>query len=87
MQATGSRQGDRNYIKENSRGYQTRGRSLQTRPVNAPAQSPGELGFPEENLQLVPCRWSHTGWKYVQMDPSQAKLFKSPNRVNSFDFN
>ena len=24
-----------------------------------------DLGLPEENLKLVPCRWSHTGWKYV----------------------
>ena len=87
MQATGSRQGDRDYVVENSRGYQTRGRSLQAKPPHG-VQHPGaELGFPEENLQLVPCRWSHTGWKYVQMDPSQAKFFKSPNRVNSFGFN
>ena len=24
-----------------------------------------DLGLPSENLKLVPCRWSHTGWKYV----------------------
>ena len=43
-------------------------------------------GIPEENLQLVPCRWSHTGWKYVQADPGATAFFTSPNRVNSFGF-
>lgn len=32
MQATGSQEGGRNYIAENSRGYQTRGRSLNAGP-------------------------------------------------------
>ena len=40
----------------------------------------------EENLQLVPCRGSSTGWKYVQMDPSQERFFTNPNRVNSFGY-
>lgn len=43
-------------------------------------------GIPEENLQLVPCRWSHTGWKYVQKDPGNTNFFTNPNRVNSFGF-
>ena len=46
-----------------------------------------DLGLPEENLKLVPCRWSHTGWKYVQADPGKTHFFKNPNRVNSFGFN
>ena len=87
MQATGSRQRERDYIQENSRGYQTRGRSLQARQPTGFGSSGNDQGLPEENLQLVPCRWSHTGWKYVQADPSEAKFFKSPNRVNSFGFN
>ena len=45
-----------------------------------------EEGFPDENLQLVPCRWSNTGWKYVQKDPCEQQFFKNPNRVNSFGF-
>lgn len=45
-----------------------------------------EEGIPEENLQLVPCRWSNTGWKYVQRDPAEHGFFKNPNRVNSFGF-
>jgi hypothetical protein len=44
------------------------------------------IGVPEENLQLVPCRWSHTGWKYVQADPGATQFFTNPNRVNSFGF-
>ena len=44
------------------------------------------VGIPEENLQLVPCRWSHTGWKYVQADPERTNFFSNPNRVNSFGF-
>ena len=87
MQATGSQGGERNYIAENSRGYQTRGRSLNPGPNPSAVNKNADQGFPEENLQLVPCRWSHTGWKYVQSDPSGTKFFKSPNRVNSFGFN
>lgn len=37
----------------------------------------------DENIRLVPCRWSNTGWKYVNDDPSNQRFFKSPNRVNS----
>ena len=35
---------------------------------------------------VVPCRWSHTGWKYVVQDPAQEKYFSHPNRVNSLGF-
>ena len=45
-----------------------------------------DLGLPSENLKLVPCRWSHTGWKYVQANPETTNFFSSPNRVNSFGF-
>ena len=37
-------------------------------------------------MQLVPCRWSHTGWKYVQRDPAKEHFFNSPNKVNSVGF-
>ena len=49
------------------------------------SHQPGD-GF-ADNLKLVPCRWSHTGWKYVQDDPAKTNFFSSPNRVNSFGFN
>jgi len=39
-----------------------------------------ELGG--ESLHLVPCRWSLTGWKYVKVDPQEAKYFSNPHRVN-----
>ena len=38
----------------------------------------------DDNLQLVPCRWAKSGWKYVQADPAKHSYFNSPNRVNSF---
>ena len=50
------------------------------------AETQDKNGF-DDNLQLVPCRWSNTGWKYVQADPSRTQFFQSPNRVNSFGFN
>jgi hypothetical protein len=37
----------------------------------------------DDNIKLVPCRWSNTGWKYVKEDPSDQQFFSSPNRVNS----
>ena len=67
---------------ENS-AYSNRGRSL---ALSRTLQSK-KADAPEENLQLVPCRWSHTGWKYVQADPAGTVFFNSPNRVNSFGFN
>ena len=41
----------------------------------------------DDNMQLVPCRWAKSGWKYVNADPSQTRYFNSPNRVNSFGMN
>lgn len=38
----------------------------------------------DDNIKLVPDRWSHTGWKYVGEEPSDKKFFKSPNRINMF---
>ena len=38
----------------------------------------------DEKLNLVPSRWSHTGWKYQAKDPSQDNYFRNPNRVNQF---
>ena len=35
-------------------------------------------------MHLVPCRWSRSGWKYVEVDPKDHQFFKNPNRVNSF---
>ena len=32
--------------------------------------------------QLVPSRWSHTGWRYVE-DLSKERFFSNPNRFNS----
>ena len=40
----------------------------------------------DENLHLVPCRWSKTGWRYMQQDPSQTQYFRNPNRVNQFGY-
>ena len=39
-----------------------------------------------KNMQLVPCRWQKSGWKYVEVDPQETKFFCSPNRVNSVGF-
>lgn len=81
------KKGGRNYIIDNGRGYQTRGRSVNPgREFFNSEADPNPNGIPEENLQLVPCRWSHTGWKYVQKDPGNTCFFNSPNRVNSFGF-
>jgi len=43
-----------------------------------------DKSLPDEALLLVPCRWSNTGWKYVQTDPKAQKFFTNPNRSNSF---
>ena len=37
-------------------------------------------------MQLVPCRWQKSGWKYVEADPGSTKFFGNPNRVNSVGF-
>ena len=34
-------------------------------------------------MKLVPCRWSRTGWKYVEAEPSGHKFFGNPNRTNA----
>ena len=34
-------------------------------------------------MHLVPCRWEHSGWKYVQVDPKDHNFFNNPNRINS----
>ena len=39
-----------------------------------------------EQLHLVPCRWSRTGWKYVNADPKVTNFFNNPNRLNSIGF-
>ena len=38
----------------------------------------------QTKMHLVPCRWSRSGWKYVEVDPKDHQFFKNPNRVNSF---
>ena len=52
----------RNYVLDNSRGYNIRHKSEMGRYA-----APTEAN--EEKLMVVPCRWSHTGWKYVREDP------------------
>ena len=39
----------------------------------------------DNEVKLVPDRWSHTGWKNSPMEPSELTrgFFCSPNRVNS----
>ena len=34
-------------------------------------------------MQLVPCRWQKSGWKYVEEDPGATRFFNSPHRVYS----
>ena len=43
-----------------------------------------ELMDLHDSFNLVPDRWSKSGWKYVPGDPGQMKYFNSPNRVNQF---
>ena len=37
----------------------------------------------QPTMHLVPCRWEHSGWKYVQVDPKNHNFFNNPNRINS----
>ena len=37
-------------------------------------------------MHLVPCRWSKSGWKYVESDPSGTKFFTNPNRNNKMGY-
>lgn len=41
-----------------------------------------EMGT-QPTMHLVPCRWEHSGWKYVQVDPKEHNFFNNPNRINS----
>ena len=69
-----------------------RARSTSQQPYESALMNSGKAQVvvegmpPQENLQLVPCRWSKSGWKYVQKDPSKFQYFNNPNRVNSFGF-
>lgn len=38
----------------------------------------------DDGIRIVPCRWSNSGWKYVEGEPAKHKYFSNPNRVNSF---
>ena len=40
-----------------------------------------------KEMKLVPCRWSKTGWKYVEVDPGNHKFFVNPNRANAHGYN
>ena len=31
-------------------------------------------------MKIVPCRWSKSGWKYIEKDPEEQKFFANPNR-------
>ena len=37
-------------------------------------------------MKLVPCRWSRTGWKYVEAETKNHKFFTNPNRANSHGY-
>ena len=43
--------------------------------------------FEEQEMKLVPCRWSRTGWKYVEAETGEHKFFKNPNRANCHGYN
>ena len=38
-------------------------------------------------MMLVPCRWSKTGFKYVEVDPNKTKFFTAPHRINGQGMN
>lgn len=68
--------GSRNYMSGFGKGQANRTRSQNFNGFyNGGIASKTVKGYPEENLQLVPCRWSHTGWKYVQTDPDNTQFF------------
>ena len=48
------------------------------------ADSGTEIENLNVNLNVVPCRWSNTGWKYTVGDPTEEQYFRSPNRVNRY---
>jgi len=37
-------------------------------------------------VYYVPCRWSNSGWKYVNRDPADHNYFNNPNRLNFTGF-
>ena len=37
-----------------------------------------------DGVKIVPCRWTNSGWKYVEDEPAKQKFFSNPNRANSF---
>ena len=56
-------------------------------PTRSPSKFPKKDPYlADENIKLVPCRWSNSGWKYVKEEPQSQKFFNSPNRVNTFGF-
>lgn len=73
-------------------------RHQEARPseINSRAQEVTEMVDPRQfdqmdaemsmnaNLHLVPCRWSPSGWRYVQRDPKDHRFFNNANRVNNF---
>ena len=77
--------GARNYYSGFGRG-QSSNRKAKYEKLAATGNNFNFKGFPEEKLQLVPCRWSHTGWKYVQCDPEATNFFSNPNKVNNIGF-
>jgi len=42
----------------------------------------------DDNIKLIPDRWSHTGWKNANTEPSEQihGFFSSPNRMNSLGY-
>lgn len=38
-------------------------------------------------MNVVPCRWSNSGWKYIEIDAEEQKFFGNPNRRNSHGYN
>ena len=45
-------------------------------------EEPTESEADQPTMHLVPCRWEHSGWKYVQVDPKAHNFFNNPNRIN-----
>ena len=80
----------------NSNGFKSAGLDAhkqftrnQNKPVAAAHNITQELDIEldaegQTKMHLVPCRWSRSGWKYVEVDPKDHTFFKNPNRVNSF---
>ena len=41
----------------------------------------------DTEMKLVPCRWSRTGWKYVEVETNTHKFFGNINRNNCHGYN